>query len=263
MTISQWLRRLLGRPEKNAAADWQELSPEGEGSAEQQNETEPPVPEEPRESPAAEAEAPAEPAAENGAAAETAAAARPTKPMLNALAGRTEPLEAEAFLAEFIALGWEAIEKDVTAFALGRKVCLRPYLKRILAAYPEESASLFEARADDLEPEQRLLFLEICGGGEGNSLAEEIRGLLPDLDDDEIAAAFAALAAFPSAEGNAVLTAYLSHEDWRLKMKAAAALEKAGAAEAIPAIRAAAEDCGGEIGGGLNAIAARMEGKKK
>ena len=181
------------------------------------------------------------------------------KRLLNALAGMCDPFEGEKALAEFLSLGRATTEKTIISFITGHRPCLNAYLKKILEYYPEESASFFSDHFEEIEPEKRLIFLSCGFGGSGEDVAAAVEKMLAEMDNDEIPRAFSVLAAIPSERGNDLLAAYLKDEDWRIALKAASALEKAGAKEKITAIREAA--AGEEVPAeGFLEIARRMEG---
>ncbi|MGM9567899.1 MAG: hypothetical protein ACI3W6_06950 [Clostridia bacterium] len=181
------------------------------------------------------------------------------KKILNAFAGKADPLRGEEALAEFLDCGWERIKNEVYAFAVGKKNCLPTYFKRILDAYPEESFKLLECCFGEMSPERRLLYLSLRGKDNPRMVSDEVRKILPELEPEELSMAFSVLTAIPSAEGEELVCSYLEKDDWRLKMKAASALREMKAVHCVPRIRKAAESCDDTVGAGLNAIADEME----
>lgn len=180
------------------------------------------------------------------------------KKLLNALAGRSDPLAAEAAVAELIGYGWERIKKDVYEMAVGKKICLPPYFEEIIKAYPEEAGKLLSLCLEEMTVNLRLVYLSALGVGDAEKASEEVLALLPALEKEALGTAFAVLAAYPTEKGLKVLSSYLEQDDWKLKMKAAAALSEAKATQYIPAILNAAEDCDGPVQAGLKEIAGRM-----
>lgn len=183
------------------------------------------------------------------------------KKILNALSGKSDPLLAEAAVTEFLDYGWERIKKEVYAFFTGKKVCLQPYLKRILATYPEETARLLDYCFDEMPYEQRLIYLSVCCSENPERAVSEVKKVLPELEPEEIGTAFAVLVACPSEEGEALLRSYLENDDWRLKMKAASALKDGQFVGSIESIRNAAVSSDATVRAGLELIADQMEGK--
>lgn len=185
------------------------------------------------------------------------------KKILNAFAGKADPLRGEEALAEFLACGWERMKNEVYAFAVGKKNCLPTYFKRILEAYPEESSKLLECCFDEMSPERRLLYLSVRGKNDPQMVSNEVGKILPDLEPEEVGTAFAVLTAIPSEEGEKLICSYLEKDDWRLKMKAASALREMKAVRCVPQIRKAAGSCDDTAGAGLNAIADQIERESK
>lgn len=183
------------------------------------------------------------------------------KKILNALSGKSDPLSAEAAVTEFLGYGWERIKNEVYAFFTGKKPCLQPYLKRILTAYPEETARLLGYCFDEMPHEQRLIFLSVGCEHDPLRAASEVKKILPELEVEEIGTAFAVLVACPSKEAEALLCSYLEKDDWRLKMKAASALSDGHFTDSIESIRKAASACDDTVRTGLELIADQMEGK--
>ena len=128
------------------------------------------------------------------------------KKILNALSGKSDPFAAEVSFDEFIGYGWERIKNEVYAFFTGKKPCLQPYLKRILQAYPEESVKLLQYCVKEMPTEKRLVFLGVCGGDTPEKAAEEVKSILPELDAEEVGAAFSVLSACPSEKGKEILS---------------------------------------------------------
>ena len=157
--------------------------------------------------------------------------------------------------------GWERIKNEVYAFAVGKKKCLPSYFKRILEAYPEESAKLIRCCFEDMPAEQRLLCLSVRGKNDPKGIVKEVEKLLAELEPEDMGTAFAVLSSVPSKESEDLLCSYLDHENWRLKMKAASALGEMEALRCAPRIREAAEKCDATVKAGLLAIADRMERK--
>lgn len=181
------------------------------------------------------------------------------KKILNALAGKTSPLEAETAFDEFIGYGWERIKKDVYEMAVGKKVCLPTYFERIVKAFPEDAENLLQLCFEEMLVSHRLVYLATLGEKNAVKMTEEVIRLLPSLEKEELGAAFAALSANPTEKGLTAIASYLNDENWKLRMKAAAALADAHAKNYIPSIMAAAEACDGPISAGLKEIAGRME----
>ena len=182
------------------------------------------------------------------------------KHLLNALAGMSDPFQGEKALADFLDLGWETTEKTILSFILGRRPCLNTYLKRILESYPNECSAIFADHIEEIESEKRLLFLGCGYGGSAEDVAAAVEELLPEMDNDDLSRGFSVLAAVPSTKGNDLLASYLKSKDWRIALKAASSLEKAGAKDKIKAIGEAAEgeDIPAEA---FLEIVRRMEGK--
>ncbi|MBR5328660.1 MAG: hypothetical protein IKV45_00475 [Firmicutes bacterium] len=183
------------------------------------------------------------------------------KKILNALSGKSDPLSAEALVAEFMDYGWDRIKNEVYAFFTGKKPFLAPYLKRILKAYPEETLRLLGYCFEEMPSEQRLVFLGATCAEDPVRAAKEVGKILPELEPEEMGAAFGVLSACPSQEGEVLLCSYLEHEDWRLKMKAASALAEGNYTNSIERIRSAAAGCDDAVKAGLELIAEQMEGK--
>ena len=181
------------------------------------------------------------------------------KKILNALAGRGEPLEAEAALAEFTGYGWARIKKDVYELAVGKKPCLPTYFRRILAAYPAETGKLLGLCFEEMPVAHRLVYLTVLGGDDAAKVSAEVLKLLPSLEPESLGSAFATLSAYPTEAGLAAIASHLEHQNWKIQMKAAAALAEAKAVAYIPAIRAAATAADTVVGAGLLEIATRME----
>ena len=181
------------------------------------------------------------------------------KRLLNALAGMSDPFDGEKALSDFFDLGWETTGETVLAFLTGRRPCLNAYLKKIIEYYPDECSVLFSDHFEEIGPERRLLFWGCGFGGAAEDIATAVEELLPEMDGDDLPRAFSVLAAVPSDKGNDLLAAYLKNDDWRIALKAAVSLEKAGAKDKIAAIRttAAREEFPTE---GFLEIARRMEG---
>ncbi len=184
------------------------------------------------------------------------------KKIVNALGGKADLFRAEEALTEFLACGWERVKNEVYAFAVGKKYCIPSYFKRILEAYPEESAKLLGCCFEEMPTEQRLLYLSVCSREDPRKIIEEVKKILPELEPEELGTVFAVVASVPSAEGEDLLCSYLEKEDWRLKMKAASALGQMKAVRRAPQIREAAGKCDDTVGAGLLAIADRLEGKE-
>lgn len=183
------------------------------------------------------------------------------KKVFNALAGKTDLFQGEQALADFLTIGWDGVKSEVYAFATGKKNCLPTYFKRILEAYPGESAKLLRGCFEEMPVEQRLLYLAVCGKEEPKKIPTEIQKILPELSVEEMGMAFDVLVAVPSVEGEDLLCSYLEQEDWRPKMKAASALGEMNAVRCIPQIRQAAEQCDETVSAGLKAIADQLEGE--
>lgn len=183
------------------------------------------------------------------------------KKILNTLAGKGDPLTAEDAVAEFLGYGWERIKNEVYAFFTGKKPCLQLYLRRILAAYPEEAGRMLQYCLDEMPHEQRLIFIGATGGDDPRRVAEEVKKLLPELEPEELGVAFSVLTACPSEAAEKLLCSFLEQEDWRLKMKAASALAEGNYKGSAAAVRRAAEQCDATVKAGLELIAEQMEGK--
>lgn len=180
------------------------------------------------------------------------------KKLLSVLAGHGDPLSAEAAVAELIGYGWERIKNDVYEMAVGKKPCLPVYFEKLIRAYPEEATKLLSLCFAEMTANLRLVYLSALGAGDGEKVNAELIALLPHLEKESLGAAFAVLAAYPMDKGLAVLASYLEAEDWKIKLKAAAALSEAKASQYIPAILKAAAGCDDFVERGLQEIVGRM-----
>ena len=172
------------------------------------------------------------------------------------LAGRIEPLEAERAIEAFIADGWDTVNSHIRPLILGQSPGAPWVLGKIFSFFPGESA----AYLDEYESSPvKILFLlmEAVGRGHERQVTDILLALLPQLDKDDLPEALELLGKFPTSEGNKLLASFLEDDDWRLVVKAASALEKAGAYEYRDQIEASAKR-GGIIESSLKEILQRM-----
>lgn len=180
------------------------------------------------------------------------------KPLMNAVCGRCSPLETKALLEDFIAKGWEQVKTPLAKMA-GGKIPAAPWVLELLfAAYPEECGKWLLPYAEEMPIKNRLALFAAVGGEYRSLVVPRLVALLPQLDAEDLGSALRILALYPTDEGNAAIAALLTHEDWRIAMKAASALGEAAAKEYLPDLRAAAAK-GGILGDGIEEIIKKLE----
>lgn len=182
------------------------------------------------------------------------------KKILNALAGKGEPLTAEADVAEFLSYDWSRIKNLVYEFATGAKPCLMPYFQRILDTYPNSALSLLSRCEGEMAKEPRLLYYARFKEN-AERLAREAERLLPRAEAEERTLIFQLLGKCPSERGCNLLVKALEDADWRVAMKAASALAETGEARYGDAVAAAAAQREPGIAKGMEAIALQLKAK--
>ncbi|MEG2638306.1 MAG: HEAT repeat domain-containing protein [Clostridiales bacterium] len=180
------------------------------------------------------------------------------KRILEACSGRMNPLEAQGVLAEYTKNGWENIEAQVKDMAMG-KIYATPWaLGEIFHQYPQESASLLFNKVEDLPIKNGLMLLSITGKGREDEVIHLVSEKINALDEDDLSTALRILAKYPTTKAKELLASYLSHENWKIVMKAAVGLSEIPAKEYLPQMKVAAAK-GGILGAGLQDIIKRME----
>ena len=182
------------------------------------------------------------------------------KKILNTLAGKGEPLTAEADIAEFLNYDWQRVKNLAYEIAIGKSPCLMPYFQRILETWPNSARALFALCEEEMARGPRLLYLA-QSSATATPLAAEAAKWLPAADFEERAFLFRLLGECPSEQGCALLLDALKDDDWRIAMKAAAALAETGETRYGEAIVAAAEVREPGIAKGLKAIARQLKEK--
>lgn len=178
--------------------------------------------------------------------------------IFSALAGRCSPLEADAAVSAVIEMGWDPIAAEVRSMALGRRAVLPSCFQQILAAYPQEAATALWDVRDAIPWPLRLCFYATaqCDREAG---IEDLLIHWDELPKEGISQAFRLLGMAKTPAALEKLGVLLEDQDWTIVIKAAVALEAAGAVEYLPKMRAIADASDNVLKSSISEIIHRME----
>lgn len=174
----------------------------------------------------------------------------------HALRGRMGILETRSLLVEFTAQGWDKVSSRIEPMVLGQSLAAPWVLGDIFAAFPQESAVYLE-RYKEIPHKILILLLAVVGKDRPDAANEILVAVVPEFLDEDLPGALELLGRFPSPEGNKLLSSYLDSGEWTVVMKAAAALEAAGAVEYLPKMKEV-QGRGGILESALGEIIQRM-----
>lgn len=180
------------------------------------------------------------------------------KNVLNAICGKSAPLEAKVVLEDFVREDWEKLKPHYVKMAKG-SIPAAPWVLEILfRAYPRECGDLLLPHAQEMPVKSRLALFSVIGEAHKDDVTKALVADLKTFDAEELGSALRILALYPTEQGKAATAGLLCHEDWRIAMKAASALGEAHAIEYLPQLReAAARE--GILGTGVEKIIKELE----
>ncbi len=179
------------------------------------------------------------------------------KSLLAVFSGKVAPLEAQPILAEFLEQGWPTVFPLIDPLVRGKTHAMPWVLGEVFAFFPQESADAYLPIAGDIPRKNLFMLVNAVGSSHREEVAALLVSLAASLEPEDIPTVLELLGKYPSAEGNKYLAHWLQGEDWRLAVKAAAALETAGAVDYLPQM-VAARSGGGILADSLDEIIQRM-----
>lgn len=157
----------------------------------------------------------------------------PDREVMAALTGKHslyEPEEAANLAAQ---TGWASYRREILALLQGERPYEAAALVTLLRVAGPVCGEDLVANLPTLTPKGRLVAVTAYPALGVTSLIE----VLDRLEPEDLDAAFRCLAASGVPAARTCLERYLNHDDWRLVMRAAAALGEAGCVAALPALR--------------------------
>ncbi|MEE0776903.1 MAG: hypothetical protein U0M15_07595 [Bacillota bacterium] len=178
--------------------------------------------------------------------------------LLSALAGRRSPLEAEAAVDQFIGLGWDVIAPELRAMALGRRMVVPSCFYEVISSYPRETAEELWSNREEMPWHLRMAFY-MASQCNKEQAVDEVLAYWEELPDEAISLAIRFLATVKTTAALAKLGECLSCDNWTMAVKAAVALETAGAYDYLPQMKDIAAQGNDVLKASLTEIINRME----
>lgn len=177
--------------------------------------------------------------------------------VMASLLGKNSVLEPEAAAAEAIELGWDGVRQEITTVLKSERTYIASAVAAVLAGCGDDCCEEIVVLLPSLPPKGRLVALTSFPQLGVNPLLD----VMAKLEPEDMDAAFLLLAKDGSADALEALKAYLYHGDWRLVMRAGAALAEAGHRELLPDVSAARDNAEGILRAGLEEVIKELEAK--